>query len=712
MNIAVRTGVLAALLVAEAALAAPAKGPLFGFTYFPYDITPDAVEGTYRIVNDNSTLAALHLDNGIPWAEIIADKPLPKKVQQEWEGWRAKIPSGRPVYLGLAPLAKDRKSLAPSFEGKPLPSQLKGLRLDDAKVKAAYVKYARRAIEFFKPQFVNLGIEAGEIITREPSRWPQLVALFDHTRTELKRDYPDLPMGISFGLQGLREPRHAQKARELVDKSDYLCVSFYPHLSKFGEVFGDPPLKPGRDAWIEPLNFMRQYTDKPLAICETGLSTRDVDMKQYKLFMNGFSSQMQAQYVKDLGALARRDRYLFVVWFLAIDYDRLFEKIPRDDANLMWRNAGLLDGDARAKPALEEWKRALHEGAAEAVGELEAPAPVSRAPAPAPAAAPAGGQALGFSAEAELFECGPGGSVSLTDSGPITGVRAMRWDIRYKGKDWMWCYRAVEPGALADARSLLFSIRSDKDGPVIVQLEENSGETFFARVDAGRDWTAVDLDLSSLTADPKKKKNGMLETADVKGILIADPAGTEGAKGKRAISIADLRTAQATARTQAAKEQTGKPPIARVGFAQDEELPQCGPGSNASLGDGPKAGVKSLRWDIQYKGRDWMWCYRNVEPGSLARAQSLALWMRSDKEGPVIIQLEEASGETFFAQVNAGSEWTRSTLVLSELTPDPAKRKDGKLDRGDIKGILMADPMGTAGSKGKRVIWAAEMIAE
>jgi hypothetical protein len=63
------------------------------------------------------------------------------------------------------------------------------------------------------------------------------------------------------------------------------------------------------------------------------------------------------EYVRDLFEIAERDSYSFVIWFLAIDYDKLYEKMPKgSEVMQLWRNLGLLDGELRPKPAWEIWK--------------------------------------------------------------------------------------------------------------------------------------------------------------------------------------------------------------------------------------------------------------------------------------------------------------------------------------------------------------------
>lgn len=344
--------------------------PLFGFTPFPYDATAAALARTQEILRDGAAIHAIHLDDGIPWAELLDAQALPKRVQREWDDQARAVPAGRPVYLALAPLAKDRTSLAPGKgeqDFMALPWRLKFAALDDARVKSAYLEYARRAVAQFRPAYLNLGIEAGELAARDPKRWPQFEALYRHVAGALKREYPQLKIGISFGLQGLRKPETAQRVQALVEASDYIGLSFYPHASAFGERFGDPALGAGAQAWREPLEWVRTFTRKPIAICETGYLSRPVTLPSLQLHLNG-DLALQARYVRELTQYAERDDYLFVIWFLAVDYDRLYERMggasPANEINLLWRNIGLWNGDVTPKPAWQEWQRALRGPAA------------------------------------------------------------------------------------------------------------------------------------------------------------------------------------------------------------------------------------------------------------------------------------------------------------------------------------------------------------
>ncbi|HSZ57096.1 MAG TPA: hypothetical protein VK797_15620 [Tepidisphaeraceae bacterium] len=336
--------------------------PLFGFTAFPYDFTLEAVIKTHEIVVANSTIYALHFDDGIPWKEALADGPWPRRIQKEWDDQARGVPANHKIYLGLAPLATDRKSLAPATgEQKrlPLPAELAHAEFDDPKVETAYLNYARRAVKQFKPDFLNLGIEAGGILMRDPVRWRRFERLYEHVRSRLKQENPDLAIGISFSLGHLRVESNANIARPLIDKSDYLGLSFYPSAAAFDEKFGLPPYGQGAGAWRKPLAWVHGYTQKPIALCETGYTTRDSDLPQFDLHIKG-DNRLQADYVRELFEIARRDRYAFVIWFLAIDYDRLYAKMPPgSEVMQLWRNIGLLDGDLRPKPAWAIWQEGV-----------------------------------------------------------------------------------------------------------------------------------------------------------------------------------------------------------------------------------------------------------------------------------------------------------------------------------------------------------------
>ncbi|MBI2871475.1 MAG: hypothetical protein HYY14_07215 [Candidatus Omnitrophica bacterium] len=517
----------------------PEDAPYFGFTPFPYDFTLEAVTRTREIIVPHSTLYALHFDDGVPWDDLLADRVISGKAGEKWDDEVRRIPKGHVVYVGLAPLATDRKSLVGGLDGTPLPKELQGAGLDNPTVKEAYLRYARQAVEKFHPKFLNVGIEAGELARNDPTRWPQFEALFDYVYSRLKEEYPDLWIGISFGLGSLRRPDVAERVKPLVEKCDYLGLSFYPYTSSFGEAMGDPPLPAAPGAWREPFEWLRGYTRKPVAICETGYTTRDISIPTYGLKMYG-DEKTQADYVRDLGRFARRDGWLFVTWFLAVDYDALFEKmsgVPGSEANLIWRNIGFFDSSLRPKLGWEEWRAVLAGGPKDDVdsGARHEPAPLvpqTRQDRP-------GSFQLDFSKAADVFTVSPGTSVTAVSEGPAVGTTSMQWNYHYQGQ-WIWAVKPLPSDRLRDARTLGFWARSDRDGQVFVQVEESGGEAFFVMVPVGAEWKRFEYPLNDLSVDEKKRQDGRLDASRISNILLADEAGVKGAAGSRTIWIADV----------------------------------------------------------------------------------------------------------------------------------------------------------------------------
>lgn len=510
---------------------AGAADPLFGFTPFPYDLTRSAVEKTNELVAKHGEIYALHFDDGIPWAEALNNTPFPSKLRGDWDGKRAALSPGMPIYLGLSPLAKDRESLARASKGSSIPSSIHGAALDAESVKQAFYNYARRAVEMFDPQFVNLGIEAGELAERNPKRWEQFVRLYEYVHDRLKRDRPHLKIGISFGLQSLMDDDVARRGRLILGKCDYLGVSFYPFMSQFHEKLGSHKLPDPPRQWTEPLDWLREYSDLPLAICETGYTSQDVYVPKYGLHMVG-DALLQSRYVRDLGRIAHRDNYSFVIWFLAIDYDKLYDKLPTGDGtNRIWRHIGLLDQNLNPKLAWSEWNKLVGVGLLDDVVASRPPAK----------------SLFGFARESDLFGGSAYDTFTLVERNAGTDGPSMKWDYAYKKGRWQWGVREIERGALAGAARMRLRIRSDRPGPIFIQLEEVGGETHFLIVDASEQWKQVDVSLTELKIDPKKKRDGELRSEDVRRVLVADNAAqAREVQGRRTVWFADWRFDQSS----------------------------------------------------------------------------------------------------------------------------------------------------------------------
>jgi hypothetical protein len=512
----------------SSARSGPGDGLLVGFTAFPYDFTAEAVERVHDVILPNSNLYAIHLDvRCVPWKEALADAALPAWMENDWADVVRRIPSSHAVYVALTPTHVDRMSLSDQCgksEGKPakMPKELRGARFDDPRIKRAYYNYVRRAVRTFKPRYINIGIEIGEMVVRRPGTWPAYEALFDEVFVKLKREFPDLQVGTEFVLQWLLHPKVAQTVKPLVERSDYIGISFYPYGTEWPARFGAPALPEGADQWRKPLEWLRKYTDKPIGICETGYTSKYIYLSSVDMNLRG-DEATQAAFMRDLADIAQRDRYAFVVWFLAVDPEPMVKKLGEADEFKVWLYCGFFDAKLRAKPAWQEWQKLAR--AAGVVGAAARPEPLTS-------------RRVGFEHEDELFLSSPDGRVSLDPRGPRAGVKAMRWDIDY-GDDWAICWKELQ-GLARGAKIVKFWVRSDRGDAILFRVEERGGETFYAFVPAGTDWSSVSLELGALEVDPSKRKDGRLDPERIEKIVIGDGSAASGARGTRSIWLASF----------------------------------------------------------------------------------------------------------------------------------------------------------------------------
>lgn len=316
-----------------------------GFTAFPHDITIEAVEQTRQFVRENADLIAHHIE-GVPWAEALRDVPFPREVVSDHESKRSMKPPGAKVYLAVSPGRGDLK--LPDKGATPLPPELKGKSYDDPLVQRAFLTYCRRCIDFFKPDYLAIGIETNEIFNAGADKWRAYVSLHRYVYGELKKEHPSLPVFASFTLHNMIKDRGPMLAawKELMPYNDLVAVSYYPFLA------GEPAEK--------ALAWLTQEFDpfeKPYAMVETNEAGDRLVFPQSKYVIGG-TPEKQAAYVRTLLSLAEQHRFEFVVLFIHRDYDALWDKIKATAPELFiaWRDCGLLDEQGNARPAYAVWR--------------------------------------------------------------------------------------------------------------------------------------------------------------------------------------------------------------------------------------------------------------------------------------------------------------------------------------------------------------------
>ena len=328
-----------------AAAAKQSRSFRMGFTAFPHDFSMEAVEQTRQFVRNNGDLIAHHIE-GVPWAEALRDVPFPKEVLDEHESKRSMKPPGAKVYLAVSPGRGDLK--LPDRGATPLPPELRGKPYDDPLVKRAFLTYCRRCIDFFKPDYLAIGIEVNEIFSAGAAKWRAYVELHRYVYGELKKEHPNLPIFASFTLHNMIKDRGPMLAawEELMPFNDLVAVSYYPFLA------GEPAEK--------ALTWMTDKFDrfgKPYAVVETNEAGDRLVLPQSKIVIDG-TPQKQAAYVRTLLHSAEQRRFVFVVLFIHRDYDALWDKIKATAPELFmaWRDCGLVDEQGNARPAYAVWR--------------------------------------------------------------------------------------------------------------------------------------------------------------------------------------------------------------------------------------------------------------------------------------------------------------------------------------------------------------------
>ncbi len=330
-------------------------------TPWPYDFTPQGIQETYEILDQHTDMVAHHFDGGVPWPEAFSRGRYPKRVQENLE-FRANQLPGKKIYLAVTPIALLRDQLANYWgknENMKRPRKWRKKSFSDPDVIRAYLNHCQTTIEMFHPAYFVYGVEVNLLEEKNPSAFPDYVAMTSEIYPRLKEAYPDLPLILSFHVGTyVKSPSSQYRAiRELLPYTDYLAVSSYPYAATRGTdanwPYADPAAIPAN--WFKQLRALAPK--KPFAVAETGFLAEDFVSKQYGIAIPG-TEPWQADYVKWLLKEANHLDARFVVWFVPRDYDSLWNRLERrgfDDLFKLWRDTGLQDGTGRGRPALQVW---------------------------------------------------------------------------------------------------------------------------------------------------------------------------------------------------------------------------------------------------------------------------------------------------------------------------------------------------------------------
>ena len=317
-----------------------------GFTGFVYDTTLEAVTASRKFVRENGDILAHHIE-GVPWTESLKKQPYSQAMLNEWKGKKSATPSGGKVYLAISP---GRGNLKLAEKASPLTKELKGMEYDSPLVMEAYLSYCRRAIDFFHPDYLSIGIEVNEIHDAGAKKWQAYVALHKYVYQALKKDHPQLHIFASWTLHNMFKKRGQmlEEFQKLMPFNDLVAVSYYPFFME------DKDRLRALDWMLEQFDSL----DKPYAMVETNDAAERLPLPQAQVIIEG-SPEKQLAYYSKLLSLAQQRDFAFVISFVHQDYDVLWKKIKAQSPELFiaWKDCGFLDENGKARPAFEVWKK-------------------------------------------------------------------------------------------------------------------------------------------------------------------------------------------------------------------------------------------------------------------------------------------------------------------------------------------------------------------
>lgn len=323
-----------------------------GFTRWPADLSIEGFLTAQDFAHAHGDIVSVMFIGGIPWPESLSGAAFSKDVRSNLS---YRPPAGKKLFLSISPLNQDRKGIAPYWGEKdnlPLPAEWRDRALDSPEVREAYRKFVLRAVEAMKPDYLAIGIELNVLLSHDPAKWAQMKRLHRATYDAVKAKHPKLPVFFTTEVNHYKKLATEAKGRDqagevadLMRSSDLFAMSVYPHMS-----YAIPRPMPA-----DFLDFARAFK-KPIAVAESGMTSRDVELKSFGLTLKG-SEADQATYLERLLATAAHDRYVFVINFATTDFEKLCDKLPAPagDVARIWAYTGLQTSAKAPKPALKVW---------------------------------------------------------------------------------------------------------------------------------------------------------------------------------------------------------------------------------------------------------------------------------------------------------------------------------------------------------------------
>jgi len=400
-----------------------------GFTPKLYDFPDDpgevlAVEQfVFEKMANEGDFTNIHMDGGIPWPEAYADDfqsptpPYSANLLETWRAMRERRPPDNALLVSINPLGIPRRHLAPywgvgeefSYQQEPPwgrvplgvvsdgapripPPPWDGYDFYDAPVRQAFINYARRAVEFFDPDYLLIGIEVSATQVEDEAAWQGFLDLHKAVYAALKARYPELPVMVSVSATsymtdefwplvddpaaatghtwkddemapGVRE-RLRQGLSDILPYTDILGLSHYPHFGKYN-AYQMPA-----SMWDQLFVLLDELGagDKPLAVTESGYSADPFyialsDAWYPELFTG--SPEKQARHLDLMFYELRNSGHpvAFIANFAVRDGDLWHQRLTEQSDDVFnqfyqyFRDIGIYDGAGGDRSGTLRWRR-------------------------------------------------------------------------------------------------------------------------------------------------------------------------------------------------------------------------------------------------------------------------------------------------------------------------------------------------------------------
>jgi len=117
-------------------------------------------------------------------------------------------------------------------------------------------------------------------------------------------------------------------------------------------------------------------------------------------------------------------------------------------------------------------------------------------------------------------------------------------------------------------------------------------------------------------------------------------------------------------------------------------------------------GRAALRWRFEYV-KESVFLFTRSGLDTMAGAQGLEVWLKSDREGPLFLRLDQADGAAFFVVFQVGREWSQHRFGFDDFKPASGR---GRLVPDRVAALYLVDLGGQdRGQTGHRTIFVDDI---